>query len=73
MRCVHCGENIPDGSHFCNFCGDPADEVGEKTASKRMKPRSRLYGGCLISVLAVIAIILAFILYIMVMNGLTRY
>ncbi len=23
MRCPSCGENIPDGSSFCNFCGKP--------------------------------------------------
>ncbi len=38
MYCMHCGENIPDSSKFCKYCGQRVDEdtakVQEKAAEK---------------------------------------
>jgi membrane protein YdbS with pleckstrin-like domain len=36
MFCNRCGEALPEGSRFCNYCGAPA--LGEKTAERGAGP-----------------------------------
>ena len=50
MKCVKCGMEIPDGSNFCNFCGDKQitdirNESGVKSKKKKGKKKTRVPNG----------------------------
>lgn len=39
MKCNHCGADIPDGSKFCNVCGEPFDDPIE--VEKQIESRAK--------------------------------
>ena len=40
MKCNHCGADIPDGSKFCNVCGEPYEAPVE--IEKKISDRAKL-------------------------------
>ena len=70
MYCIHCGNEIPDNSNFCNKCGFPisfqnAQQMNNdmKSAKSRKKTRNTKVW-MIIATLAVIAVVIAsFLIY----------